>query len=557
MAHIRKIESNVKKGYTGEIGEKTLVIGVNGSGKSSIVNAVELALTGRASDIAGRTDVGREVDLMSLAKDGAENLYAMAEFDDGKRATFHTSGTTAKAKKATVERPGYVQHDDVLPIRTVREAILGSPVTARKFLLRKVAGDVSRDDLLAYISENVQDLFKSFLGMTAASIPTPDVLVAALEHADKKMREANAEAKAAKAAATAITGGAATPPSKAEIKSAKDARDTARKMVAEIEAVASRGTNYDAAKAEAEKAEDALNPLLDALTAAQAALDALPAPDAREQTLVPVLATAKASVEAGACLVCGSEDAAVISGSVSAIESFLSDAGADRAKRQAAEATFAKVKREAEAALARVERAEQRLNDLTATESAPAESMTLEAAQAALAKADATLLDLQTTANAWDAARKAQGRVQDAERQSADWSVLKGDLTVALGSVLDNALAAFIAKVQASLPATDVFDLRLKDGDREVVQFGLVRGDRLHTALSGAEWARVLAALSEACVADDAYAVVIPEERAFDPKTLADVMGALTTCRHQVILTSPVAPATVPEGWTVIERVKE
>lgn len=557
MAHIRKVESNVKRGYTGEIGEKTLVVGPNGSGKSSIVNAVELALTGRAGDIAGRTDVGREVDLMSLAKDGAENLYAMVEFDDGKRATFHTSGTTAKAKKATVERPGYVQHDDVLPIRTVREAILGSPTTARKFLLSKVAGDVSRDALLAYIGESRHDLFKSYTGMVAASISTPDLLVAALEHADKKMREANAEAKAAKAAATAITGGASTPPSKGEIKSAKDARDMARKMVAEVEARSTRGEQYDAAKAEVERLEASVEPLVLELTAAREALEALPAPDIRAVTLKPVLAAAKASVEAGACLVCGSEDAEVISGSVSAIESFFADDAAAHKERLAVEARFGKAKSEAESAIAKLERAEQRLADLTATESTDDASMTLEEAQAALAKADATLLDLQTTANAWDAARKAQGRVQDAERQSEEWSALKADLTVALGSVLDSALSAFIDRVQANLPATDVFDLRLRDGDREVVQFGLVRGDRLHTALSGAEWARVLAALAEACVDGDAYAVVIPEERAFDPDTLGEVMAALTPCRHQVILTSPVAPAVTPAGWTVIERVKE
>lgn len=557
MSRITDVETNVKRGFNGKIGEKTLIVGPNGSGKSTIVNAIELALTGRASDIAGRTDVGREVDLMSLAKDGADNLYAMVKFADDKRATFHTSGTTAKAKKATVERPIEYCHEDALPLRSLKEAILGSPVTARKFLLGKVAGDVSRDTLMAYVSENVQPLFEAFLITQPSSISTPDVLVAALEHADKKAREATADAKAAKAAATAITGGASVPPSKAEIKSAKDARDTARKMVAEIEAVSTQGTRYDIAKEEYDRADEAVEPLVIEMKEAAEARDALPASDPRERTLRPVLDAAKASLEAGACLICGTEDTAVISGSVSALESFFADTATTHRTLLAAEARLGKAKSEAEAALARFERAERRLSDLTATESVPAEGMTLAEAQAALAYSDATLLDLQTTANAWDAARKAQSRVVDAERQGADWSILKGDLTAALGSVLDGALAAFVARVQSSLPHTDTFDLRLKDGDREVVAFGLVRAGRLHTALSGAEWARVMAALANACVTKGQYACIVPEERAFDPDTLTDVMAALGTSPHQVILTSPVAPIGVPTGWTVIERTKE
>ena len=63
-----------------------------------------------------------------------------------------------------------------------------------------------------------------------------------------------------------------------------------------------------------------------------------------------------------------------------------------------------------------------------------------------------------------------------------------------------------------------------------------------------------MAAMSSACVPAGRYAVVVPEERAFDPATLRDVMAALSGCPHQVILTSPVGPESVPAGWTVVER---
>jgi len=76
----------------------------------------------------------------------------------------------------------------------------------------------------------------------------------------------------------------------------------------------------------------------------------------------------------------------------------------------------------------------------------------------------------------------------------------------------------------------------------------------LHTALSGAEWARCTAAIAAALTADQPFAVIIPEERAYDAKTLAQVMRALSNASGQVILTSPVKPAgKTPAGWTVID----
>lgn len=559
MQKIRKIASNVKKGCLIEAIDKDhiLVVGPNGTGKSSVVNAIELALTGRAGDIAGRIDVGREVDLMSLANNGAPDLFALVEFDDGSRASFATSGTTAKAKKATVQRPAFVQHDDVLPIRTLREAVLGSPVTARKFLLSKVCGDMSRDDVLPFIEQEQQALYTKLVDSYPPTLAVADVLVKALEDAAARVREASSAAKESKSAASIITGGAAIPPTPADIKKAKADRDAARKVVAEIEGVSGAAEKLAAAKKAVEDANGSIEPLVAEFTAAQEALDALPAEDARGPVLRSVLDTAKASVEGGSCLVCGSEDAAVLSGTVSAIESFFADQAAARKARLAVEARFGKAKSEAEAALRKLEVAEGRLADLAGSESTGESVGSLEDAQRALADADAKLLDLQTRAGAWEAARKAQAAAVEAEKQGAEWSSLKAALTLAVAALLDKSLAAFIAKVQAGLPPTDTFDLRLKDGDREVVQFGLVHDGRLHTALSGAEWARVMAALSAACVSPDSFAVIIPEERAFDAVTLGNVMRALESSPHQVILTSPVAPIDPPDSWLVISTVQE
>jgi hypothetical protein len=83
----------------------------------------------------------------------------------------------------------------------------------------------------------------------------------------------------------------------------------------------------------------------------------------------------------------------------------------------------------------------------------------------------------------------------------------------------------------------------------------------LHGALSGAEWARVTAALALAtCPESPVPAVICPEERAFDPRTLAEVLEAFSVGvagmgeeAPQIIVTSPVRPDPMPTGWTVID----
>ena len=112
----------------------------------------------------------------------------------------------------------------------------------------------------------------------------------------------------------------------------------------------------------------------------------------------------------------------------------------------------------------------------------------------------------------------------------------------------------FVEKVQKHLPPEDQFDLVLKEGKREVCKFGFRRNDVLHTALSGAEWARLTIALGAACMpeGDGVLALLTPEERAFDPDTLQRVMEALDGAPGQVILTSPVGPTNPVKGWTHI-----
>lgn len=549
---IVRVLGNVKAGCDVEVGAKTLIVGPNGSGKSSVVNTVELALTGRASDIAGRVDIGREVDVMSLAT-GPE-LEALAVFDDGVNAAYRTSGSTAKAKKATGDKPSDRCHEDVLPIRSLREALLGAPATARKYLLGKVSDGVTFDAAKAMIDPSVHEMFDSIIAASPGGKPA-DVLIDALEKAGAQAREATASAKAAKAAAAFVTGGAAVPPTNEQIAALQTAARGFQDEYVGIVAAVSRATDLPLMQEELAKTEETAVAAVEAYQAAKARLDQLgKPPESPNANFDVAFNAAKESVNRGECIVCGNtalDDIREVVGTAETMMEVYISAKAtyDHAKKE--EASY---KREAERAVSAFERAEERVKDTERLVNGGVPHRSAEEVKALYEAALEEVEDAKAKRSAWDTAYRAQAQAVAAETASSQWATLKVGLTTAVEKLVDGALKGFIAKVQASLPDTDTFDMRLRDGSREVVQFGLVRNGQLHTALSGAEWARVMAAMASACVPEGAYACIIPEERAFDAVTLANVMTALAANPHQVILTSPVAPKSVPKGWTVIKR---
>lgn len=554
---IVKVRGNVKAGCDVEIGQHTLIVGPNGSGKSSVVNTVELALTARAGDIAGRVDVGREADVMSLATDGAEKIQAEVVFDDGVAAVYMTSGSTAKAKKAQHIAPQAVLHPDVLPIRSLREAMLGSPATARKYLLSRMADTVRLEDVRQGFGPELQPMFDAVTGAVPPGTPTPDILVMALEKAASMEREATGRAKSAKQASAFVTGGAAIPPTQEEVAAAVAAAKALQDAYTKALTASAQAQNigllrYDLTKAEAEAVE-----AIGTFKAAEESFAQLTEPTPLTTDFDIAFKAAKASVQAGGCVVCGNEDIESIKESLdlgaTAFELFT---GA-KLTYDAAKARVTATKKEADLAVKAYERMEQKLHEAEQEAGEGAATESHEAIAQQYEAANQRVMDLQQQRSAWDTARKAQAQADAAEVESDRWNALKINLSAVVSHLVDGALAAFTAKVQANLPPTDKFEMRLRDGDREVVQFGLVRNGHLHTALSGAEWARVMAALADACVPSDTYACIIPEERAFDAVTLSSVMRALSATPHQVILTSPIAPKSPPKGWTIIKRGEE
>jgi len=544
---IQKVKGNVKKGCDVEIGAKTLIVGPNGSGKSTIVNTVELALTGRVGDVAGRIDIAREADVMGLATNGAPALSASVEFDDGAIAGYHTEGSTAKAKKAVAQRPPATTHDEVLPIRTLREAVLGSPQTARKYLMGKVS-TATKADVEALIPAALSN---RFVECFPANVPVADALVASVEFAAKRQRECTSEAKTAREAGKLVSGGRGAPPNEADVRAAAQALKDARAALQAAEAADRLTEELEASEAEYQKAENAANEVAIKLTNARTALNAAKKPKTLNPLFSHVCLVMDESVLAGECLACGGK--APTKAMADEVSAAIADTVAANKAYDKLVVAVTAYEAEAKATLEILDRAEKALDALKKKVGVSTD-IDLANAELAVNAAEKALLDVKAARDAWASVQKAESTALDADRQAVEWKALKEALEAAMAATIEQSLAAFVSSVQSHLPKTDTFGMKLRDGDREVVAFGLVRDGHLHTALSGAEWARVMAAMSAACVPAGKFACVIPEERAFDPSTLKDVMAALTDCPHQVILTSPVKPKSVPKGWTVVER---
>jgi hypothetical protein len=548
-ARIEKIESSIKGGVVAQPGAKTLILGRNGRGKSAIVNAAELAGTGAASDVAGRAVLARDTDLFMLAPPDAARVWATARLTG--------SAGTASWELEKGHRAKRTGPEISFPLRDVRAALLGSPETARKWIL-EVGGSFEWSEVEALVPESLHKRLRAITVETEGAAPdateagAASALVFALEAARSKVREENAKAKAARS----LSPPPLPPPTDQEI-SAIEA------IVSAWLAMPPEGTEPagDVVRAAREKVQIEVDRLFAEARGIEETLASLPAPTAGLElrraavSVVEAMATTKACQ----CAICGSGVSSEIWAPRAAQgRKKIEEAVEIEVRRVTLETshrnilpTLAAARRE----LQRLTTEEARAAQRTATTGAARPTMTLQEAQR---KVD----ELRTTRAGWTASKRSEEQALAAELAATEWGQLADALAVALGKLVEKAREAFRVRVQKYLPREDLFGLDLLDGEREILRVGLLRpsGDRmvLHAALSGAEWARVTAAIALATAPTEGPCGVCPEERAFDPETLSDVLAAFDAAigtdenAPQLFVTSPVEPTKIPPGWTVI-----
>jgi len=555
--YVKHVASNVKSAdglmWDVELGPKTLIVGPNGRGKSRIVNAIELALTGRASDVAGRVDVAREADLLALAPGRKANVYAEVLLSSGETVHFGVEYVgEGKARKADHDVPDWFAKEQLLPVRAVREAMLGSADTAcRAFLGWAGAVDT---DLKTMLAPSLH------AALTRLQTLNPGVTDAGtLEQAARRRKlDANATVKALESTSRASP--TVMRPTTADIERAQEAVKQAREVLVRAQS-AQMTKNAQQRKAQLESTVEALRPEHDQaralLTQWEAHVAFLPKPSSFSDVASQLMALLTFTVEGrdGDCLLCGAEPgAAHLAHRKAELESLFASQRGMAEKYASATRSLAAAQAAELDVRTRLQYAEHALADMRDVVGS-ADAPDYLTASTACDAAESTLRGLVSAEQAWSSAMSVMSQLDTAKQEAATWKALEEALGQAGRLQLSGALQSFSARVQGFLPATDQFGMLLSEGAREVFHAGFVRDGALHTALSGAEWARLTLAMASAILPANAqFAVLTPEERAFDPKTLAAVLKALSNCPHQVILTSPIAPAgKLPAGWTLVE----
>lgn len=597
--HVSSVEGNVKCGVKCALGPKTLLVGRNRSGKSAVINTIELALTGRVSDLAGRAEVAKDNELISLAAGGADQLHAVVGLSSGETAIWETGRKGKTVKRADHSLPPDVDAARVFPARGVADAVTASPDAARRYFLQLVVGDLTDEDILARIPAPLHERYTSTLAALRPSATPLERLLHALEVASDKVTETQGQIRATTKVIETSSEGLQPKPTEIvihdaenDVADAKKAVEAAAKAAGSERASVQAKQQLGALEAQLEEAKQKLAEVTSAYESSKQHREAIvaqatgvkpPEPLTPAQRALPVLLKRQLEIKKEVCTVCGSHVALpVFQARLDAVTKMFSDRAAAESRFQQLDAQFRAAAEEErqngqqrewaasnlnsmEQAVARARKAlepaapndpdDADLFGDPAEEAVQAaeEQMSLEDARSWQSNAERALRDLELVSESWRAVERARENQVNLEQDLAGWKQLKESCNDTIGKLLDTRVADLEEKVNKRLPPTDRFVVQLRDGAREVFKLGLKRPDgRIDTALCGAEWVRVLTALSDAVAPADGLSVLVMDDRDWHPDELAATLTALGAAESQVIVQATKEPTTVPPGWLVI-----
>ena len=551
--YIKHVQGSIKSGVETELGYRTLIVGPNGSGKSSIINALELVLCGHATDIAGRAIVKKTTDLMTLSNDEA-GLKVQAETDTGHTISYAFRRDGDKIKRPTHKLEGL---HATLPFMDVREHLTGSASKAKTYLLGWVSNALLDKDIYDRIDADDLEEYQSAARACKSQASDPiDLLVKVIAHAKKRTRDTRKESKTL----TEVIEGSGLhmhtrPVTDGEIQSA----------LAEEQRLFAAYTSACQIAAQPEisqEARDAVmaqwNDLASSLPTLQSQINAIesdalfgPVSDRDHQLFairenIRAIAEMHHNIGATACSVCTSQVhnsifMTTVSNMVNANRQLDQKV---RLQRECThlKATFEQKKKAGKSLIQQVGRIERALKDTTAS----VDPTELEAQyKGAMARRQ----DLEQTLKSWLEIKRIQIRIEQADRTSArNLSLAQSGETI-MSELLEQAVDEFQDEVNKY--TSDAFRLHI-DLESDSCTFGLLKGSKFVTALSGAEWVKMLLAIGCAMSQGADFRIFTPEERAYDEGTLSDMMDALSGAPGQVILTTTTEPSFIPPEWTVV-----
>lgn len=200
MKRIVKITSNVKspdgESWSYDLDENNLLVGPNESGKSSVVEALQLAIGGAVSDLLLRGEVKTGSDLSTLIPIGESIAFAEVEFSNGTTRRWELE----RGRRARHTGPRF--SDSPLPVSALKKALRGSEESVTKFFFEHLVPTISMDALKVNVpmtetlpQEALEELLPDY-GPGGSERPMcPDEVLDMCEKAKKTSRNCRTRAK--------------------------------------------------------------------------------------------------------------------------------------------------------------------------------------------------------------------------------------------------------------------------------------------------------------------------------------------------------------------------
>jgi hypothetical protein len=519
MIYLQRVKSSLKNGVDVQLGPRTVLVGANGAGKTAIIQACELATGGHVSDMEGRDRVKNSQALARLFPPDVR-LYAQVVLSDGTPFVWEMK---PGAEPGSFKQPELVAPLTVRwPLQELSATLGGEQGTVKAWLEAQVIGSLAVEDVLGALPVALHPVVKSLMRTSGQS----DFLSLAKAAKDEaKSLRSNATRK--EKTIEQMTQGIPTPLLASE-------RERLEKELSGLGDVAMISReDYDALLAGAGE-------LAARYATCMNQIGALPEDDPEIARAIRGLYVANDLIlehranfgPEAECKVCGS--ALTVAAQAARIEAALSTS-----LKPFSDLLETRIRLEKEAKLLHtaIASATEKLRDAVVGSSKERVSELNR------------LLALDTSARkAWENDQAARIEVNTA-RKRATALVEVGEALEATGeALLSRRKSEFEERVSTFLPTGDVLGV-----DLDSARVGLLRGGNLHSALSGAEWSRVLLALAAATVGGGSTpCVLVPADRSWDRDTLTSVMAALSGSSAQIILMSTVMPDPV-EGWSLVE----
>ncbi len=593
LACVTSLAANIQGGVKVDFpGRLILLLGDNGSQKTTITRGLELAGTASASDVAGRGITKKESMLIPLIDPAVDNAITSA-MQVHLPSTDSTVECRYNAKVKDATHASKAEHQTsglkvVFPLREVHANLRGSAEKAQAWLLKIACSDLDRAAVLARLPDSAATLFPN---LNTGSIV--QALLDALADAPSRASAAKRRAAESTSEADRLAAGLAPPASDEQIGALRSVADAAEALLEQAIAVNAASTATETVKQED---LDAVVVRLNVITAdVRDRIDPLLAGALVEQGRLqpdPNLASKQADRAAGvrlfqkvlqsigeSCIFCAGDlprttQEAILSGLQGQMGAAVS-ADRERAERaQAVSQQIGALQNERALLVAEYGRLQQRgaaLQTAQAAQSQPAQVGSVVSSSGTVVvptEADArtardlarqALNDAISRTESWSRSRAQRDQSATHASDQRTYEALAKELQATVAWAVDEAADTFAARVQSLLHKDDRFWLDARTG-----RYGLLKAivddqdrpirHRRDSALCGAEWARVTLALAGAATPADAdVAILVPEDRAWDAKTLRTALEGLASYPGMVVFTSTIKPYRgAPKGWHIV-----